>query len=106
MDLIEDRVNLPYAFVQQSIAMQRVKLADVARAAGVHPGTASRALNPLTQDQVSRETYRRGTPGAQRPGDGPQAGGPGPPHAPAYIIALVLTHRTNPPVSPHVARGP
>ena len=41
--------------------MQRVKLVDVAKAAGVHPGTASRALNPATQDKVSPETLRRVT---------------------------------------------
>src|SRR5690606_11179753 len=34
-------------------------LKDVAERAGVHPGTASRALNPLTQGLVSEATVRR-----------------------------------------------
>ncbi|MFG2881826.1 LacI family DNA-binding transcriptional regulator [Streptomyces sp. NPDC048297] len=35
------------------------RLSDVARAAGVHPGTASRALNPDTRHRVSAETAKR-----------------------------------------------
>jgi LacI family transcriptional regulator len=41
--------------VEQSI----VTLRDVARAADVHPGTASRALNPATRSQVKVETAER-----------------------------------------------
>ena len=36
-----------------------VKLRDVARLAGVHPATASRALNPETRLLVSEETAKR-----------------------------------------------
>lgn len=36
-----------------------VTLREVARRAGVHPGTASRALNPATQDRVSEATVRK-----------------------------------------------
>ena len=36
-----------------------VTLRDVARVAGVHPGTASRALNQGTRDLVNRETPQR-----------------------------------------------
>ena len=36
-----------------------VKLRDVARQAGVHPATASRALNPETRLLVSEETAKR-----------------------------------------------
>src|SRR5262249_14972683 len=39
--LIHARPTMAYPGV-----MQRIKLTDVAAAAGVHPGTASRALNP------------------------------------------------------------
>jgi LacI family transcriptional regulator len=41
--------------MEQSI----VTLRDVARAAAVHPGTASRALNPETRGQVKTETAER-----------------------------------------------
>jgi LacI family transcriptional regulator len=36
-----------------------VTLRDVARVAGVHPGTASRALNKGTRDLVNQETAQR-----------------------------------------------
>ena len=36
-----------------------VTLRDVARLAGVHPGTVSRALNPETRALVNDETARR-----------------------------------------------
>lgn len=38
------------------MSMTGATLKDVARAAGVHPGTASRALNPSTRKHVSRRT--------------------------------------------------
>src|ERR1700721_2565909 len=43
-------------------------LRDVATAAGVHPATASRALNPGTRLLVSEETARRVSDAADRPG--------------------------------------
>ena len=48
--------------------VRRVKLIDVALAAGVHPGTASRALNPATRGRVSPETSRRVLKAAERLG--------------------------------------
>lgn len=39
----------------------RVTLRDVARAAGVHPGTVSRALNPDTRSLVNEQTVQRVT---------------------------------------------
>ncbi|MEV6491975.1 LacI family DNA-binding transcriptional regulator [Actinoplanes sp. NPDC051633] len=39
--------------------MGRLTIKDVARAAGVHPATASRALNPLLPGRISRETTER-----------------------------------------------
>lgn len=41
------------------VSLPRATLRDVARAAGVHPATASRALNPATQQRLSRGTVRR-----------------------------------------------
>jgi LacI family transcriptional regulator len=41
------------------LGVRRPTLKDVAAAAGVHPGTASRALNPLLQGRISAETTRR-----------------------------------------------
>ena len=41
-------------------------LRDVATAAGVHPATASRALNPGTRLLVSEETARRVSEAAER----------------------------------------
>jgi LacI family transcriptional regulator len=39
--------------------VERPTLKDVARAAGVHPGTASRALNPLLRGRISAATTAR-----------------------------------------------
>jgi len=80
----------------------RVKLADVARAAGVHPGTASRALNPLTQDQVSRETSRRVARAAERLGYVPNATARGLRTARTYIVAMIVPDITNPLFPPMV----
>jgi LacI family transcriptional regulator len=87
-----------------SLFMQRVKLTDVARAAGVHPGTASRALNPLTQDQVSRQTSRRVARAAQRLGYVPNAVARGLRTARSYIVAMVVPDVTNP-LFPPMVRG-
>jgi LacI family transcriptional regulator len=84
--------------------MQRIKLADVARAAGVHPGTASRALNPLTRDQVSRETSKRVTRAAERLGYVPNAIARGLRTSRSYIIAMVVPDVTNP-LFPPMVRG-
>ena len=84
--------------------MERVKLIDVARAAGVHPGTASRALNPLTRDQVSRETSRRVARAAQRLGYVPNAIARGLRTARSYLVAMVVPDVTNP-LFPPMVRG-
>jgi LacI family transcriptional regulator len=82
--------------------MQRVKLIDVARAAGVHPGTASRALNPSTRDQVSRETSRRVARVAERLGYVPNAIARSLRTARSYIVAMVVPDVTNPLFPPMV----
>jgi len=82
--------------------MNRVKLTDVAQAAGVHPGTASRALNPITRDQVSRETSRRVARAAQRLGYVPNALARGLRTSRSYIVAMVVPDVTNPLFPPMV----
>ncbi len=84
--------------------MQRVKLIDVASAAGVHPGTASRALNPATRDQVSRETSRRVVLAAQRLGYVPNALARGLRTARSYVVGMVVPDITNP-LFPPIVRG-
>ncbi len=76
--------------------MQRVKLTDVAQAAGVHPGTASRALNPHTQRLVSADTVRQVTRAAGRLGYIPNAQARGLRTARSYLIGVVVPDITNP----------
>lgn len=84
--------------------MQRVKLADVARAAGVHPGTASRALNPSTRHQVSPATSGRVERAAQRLGYVPNTLARGLRTARSYLTAMVVPDVTNP-LFPPMVRG-
>ena len=84
--------------------MERVKLTDVARMAGVHPGTASRALNPATRDQVSRETTRRVARVAQQLGYVPNPLARGLRTARSYIVGMVVPDVTNP-IFPPIVRG-
>jgi LacI family transcriptional regulator len=84
--------------------MQRVKLTDVARMAGVHPGTASRALNPATRGQVSRETSRRVARVAQQLGYVPNPLARGLRTARSYIVGMVVPDVTNPLFAP-IVRG-
>jgi LacI family transcriptional regulator len=84
--------------------MQRVKLTDVARAAGVHPGTASRALNPATRDQVSKATSKRVERAAQQLGYVPNPLARGLRTARSYLTAMVVPDVTNP-LFPPMVRG-
>jgi LacI family transcriptional regulator len=76
--------------------MQRVKLVDVAKAAGVHPGTASRALNPATQDKVSPDTLRRVTKMAEKLGYVPNTLARGLRTQQSYVVGMVVPDITNP----------
>jgi LacI family transcriptional regulator len=82
----------------------RIKLTDVAAAAGVHPGTASRALNPETREQVSRETSRRVLQAAQRLGYIPNTLARGLRTARSYVVGMVVPDITNP-LFPPMVRG-
>ena len=82
--------------------MQKVKLIDVATAAGVHPGTASRALNPATRDQVSPETCQRILKAAERLGYVPNSFARGLRTSKSFMVAMVVPDITNPLFPPMV----
>ncbi len=82
--------------------MQKVKLIDVATAAGVHPGTASRALNPATRDQVSPETCQRILKAADRLGYVPNSFARGLRTSKSFMVAMVVPDITNPLFPPMV----
>jgi LacI family transcriptional regulator len=84
--------------------MVRVKLTDVAAAAGVHAGTASRALNPATRDQVSRETSRRVLLASERLGYVPNTLARGLRTARSFVVGMVVPDITNP-LFPPMVRG-
>ena len=73
--------------------VQRVKLIDVALAAGVHPGTASRALNPATRGRVSAETSRRILKVAKRLGYVPNTLARGLRTSKSFVVAMVVPGR-------------
>src|SRR4029077_14424040 len=96
-------------------------LRDVATAAGVHPATASRALNPGTRLLVSEETARRVSDAADRlgfranpvarPGAGPAGRAPGPTRGPpgrgprrSHTIGVLIPD-LNTPLFPPMIRG-
>jgi LacI family transcriptional regulator len=93
--LVRNRLSRAAAEAYPS-SVERAKLADVARAAGVHPGTASRALNPSTQRQVSRDTVRRVSRAAERLGYVPNAQARGLRTARSYLVGMVVPDITNP----------
>lgn len=79
-------------------------LRDVAREAGVHPSTASRALNGATRGQVSGATAARVTAAAERLGYRPNALAQGLRSARTGTVGLVLPDLTNP-LFPPIVRG-
>jgi LacI family transcriptional regulator len=89
----------PYPF-----SMIRVKLTDVAKEAGVHAGTASRALNPATRSGVSKRTVRRVEQAAARLGYIPNSLARGLRTSRSYVVALVIPDITNP-LFPPIVRG-
>ncbi|MDQ1486072.1 MAG: LacI family transcriptional regulator [Actinomycetota bacterium] len=84
--------------------MTRIKLTDVAREAGVHPSTASRALNPATRDQVGRSAARRVLQAAERLGYVPNTLARGLRTARSFVVAMVVPDITNP-LFPPMVRG-
>jgi LacI family transcriptional regulator len=84
--------------------VRRVKLTDVARAAGVHPGTASRALNPATRSRVSPETSRRILKVAERLGYVPNTLARGLRTSKSFVVAMLVPDITNA-LFPPMVRG-
>jgi LacI family transcriptional regulator len=81
-----------------------VSLADVAREAGVHPGTASKALNPATRSHVAPVTARRILAAAERLGYHPNTLARGLRTRQSYSVGLIVPDLTNP-LFPPIARG-
>jgi LacI family transcriptional regulator len=81
-----------------------VTLRDVAAAAGVHPATASRALNPATRPLVNDETARRVLEAAERLGYRPNPIARGLKTNRSFTIGVVVPDLRNP-LFPPIARG-
>ena len=79
-------------------------LRDVADAAGVHPATASRALNPATRGLVNTDTARRVMRVAESLGYRPNPIARGLKTARSGTIGLVIPDLTNP-LFPPIVRG-
>jgi LacI family transcriptional regulator len=84
--------------------MQTPTLRDVAEAAGVHAGTASRALNPETRGLVNVETARRVLRAAESLGYQPNPIARSLKTSRSSTIGLVLPDLTNP-LFPPIVRG-
>jgi LacI family transcriptional regulator len=81
-----------------------VTLADVARAAGVHPGTASRALHGQALGQVSSRTTQRVKDAARRLGYVPDQLARGLRASRSFVVGVVIPDLTNP-LFPPIVRG-
>ena len=85
--------------------MQRaVTLREVADQAGVHPSTASRALNPSTRDLVNEGTIDRVTAAARDLGYRPNSMARGLKTNKTFSIGMLLPDLTNP-LFPPIVRG-
>jgi len=82
----------------------RATLRDVARAAGVHPGTASRALNEQTRSLVNAETAQRVLDAAETLGYQPNPIARGLKTRRSYTIGVVIPDILNP-LFPPIIRG-
>ncbi len=80
--------------------MPGVTLHDVAAAAGVHPSTASRALDPAKEDLVSEATRRRIVAAAARLGYRPHLGARGLKRGRTATVGVVAADLGNPFVTP------
>jgi LacI family transcriptional regulator len=81
-----------------------VTLRDVARVAGVHPATVSRALNEETRGLVNEETARRVLKAAEKLGYQPNPIARGLKTNQSYTIGVLIPDLTNP-LFPPILRG-
>jgi LacI family transcriptional regulator len=79
-------------------------MSDVARAAGVHQATASRALNPSTSDLISTATVRRVQAAAEELGYTPNTAARSLRTNQSYTVGVLLPDLTNP-LFPPIVRG-
>jgi LacI family transcriptional regulator len=79
-------------------------LVEVAREAGVHPATASRALNPDARSEVNPRTVRRVVQAAERLGYVPNTLARGLRTSRSFVAALVIPDITNS-LFPPIVRG-
>lgn len=84
--------------------MSRVRLVDVAKAAGVDASTASRALNPDSRARVSKQTVRRVERAAESLGYVPNTMARGLRTSQTMIVVLIVPDITNP-LFPPIVRG-
>lgn len=84
--------------------MSKPTIQDVARAAGVHPGTASRALNPGLTGRTTPETTRRVREAATRLGYVPDQSGRNLRTRRSHTIGVLIPDLGNP-VFPPIVRG-
>jgi LacI family transcriptional regulator len=82
----------------------RVTIADVARLAGVHAGTVSRALNQKTEIQVNHDTVLRVRQAAKRLGYAPNSIARGLRTNSSMTIGVIIPDLTNP-IFPPIVRG-
>jgi LacI family transcriptional regulator len=85
-------------------AVRAVTLRDVARVADVHPGTASRALNPETRPLVNEETARRVLAAAELLGYQPNPIARGLKTSRSFTVGVLIPDLTNP-LFPPIVRG-
>jgi LacI family transcriptional regulator len=89
---------------RREAAEPRVTLKDVARLAGVHAGTASRALNEDTRSLVREETARRVLAAGEELGYRPNPIARGLKTSRSYTIGVVIPDLLNP-LFPPIVRG-
>lgn len=82
----------------------RATLKDVANLAGVHPGTASRAINAETRPLVNEETARRVLEAAEELGYRPNPIARGLKTSRSYTVGVLIPDLTNP-LFPPIVRG-